>query len=163
MKSKKMLLLSLLFPILLLAGLTFRKQSVKSFGQTLVLPISGFDPRDLLSGHYLVYRIDYGFDVCRTLSSKKTKDKFVFVCPKEQRVESFPPSSCQIAIRGTCFGSQFRAGVERYYVPEDEALRLEKLVQAGNASILLSVSKDGKAVVKDLLIEGRRWQELENK
>ena len=36
-------------------------------GSEIILPISGFDPRDILSGHYLVYRIDYGIqnkDIC---------------------------------------------------------------------------------------------------
>ena len=29
-------------------------------GQKVTLPIHGFDPRDLLAGNHLVYRIEYG-------------------------------------------------------------------------------------------------------
>jgi uncharacterized membrane-anchored protein len=54
------------------------------------------------------------------------------------------------------------AGVEKYFVPEEQALRLEKIVQSGKASVVLAVSRDGQAVVKDLLINGKRWQNIDN-
>jgi len=162
MESKRALLLSLLFPIFLLAGLTLKKQSTKSLGQSITLPISGYDPRDLLSGHYLVYRIDYGVDVCESGSFSDAASETFFVCPNEKRVELFKPSTCDLAIRGSCSHGRFVAGVEKYFVPQEQALRLEKIVQSGKASVVLAVSRDGQAVVKDLLIKGKRWQNIDN-
>ena len=43
--------------------------------------------------------------------------------------------------------------------PPEEAKRLEGLVQSKNASIVLSVPKNGKAQVKDLLINGLPWRD----
>ena len=51
---------ALAFPIALLAGHTAYKQARVMIGTTVVVPIAGFDPRDLLSGHFLTYRLDMG-------------------------------------------------------------------------------------------------------
>lgn len=53
------------------------------------------------------------------------------------------------------------AGLEKYFIPEEQALRLEEIVQSGKASVVLAVSRDGQAMVKDLLINGKRWQDIE--
>ena len=122
----------------------------------MTLPITGYDPRDLLSGHYLRYSIDYGVqEICHEDASNKAG----YVCLNPKRFTySLPGDYCSLFIKGSCDGSQFNAGIERYYVPEKDAKRLEKLIHSHKASVTLSVLRNGKAQVKDLLIDGQSWK-----
>lgn len=154
-QTKRGLLIALLIPILALLALTAYKKSVLSFGEEIILPISGYDPRDLLSGHYLIYTIDYGVpDLCRPYSSQQDG----YVCLNPKTFSSFPPENCTQLIRGTCRNGRFEAGIEKYFVPQDKALYLEKQIQSKAASIVLSLTASGHTQVKDLLIEGKSWK-----
>lgn len=155
MKSKKILFYALTFPILILALLTGYKKYLLTFGSEVVLPISGYDPRDLLSGHYLIYQIDYGVDgICSGSINQETG----YICLSTKQFSYSVPNSCPQVIRGLCRAGRFDAGVEKYYIPEGAAKKLEDQVRAKAASIQLSLSKDGRAQVKDLLIDGRSWK-----
>ena len=55
--------------------------------------------------------------------------------------------------------ARFEAGIERFYVPDDKAKHLEDLLRFNKAGVVLSITKDGKAQVKDLLINKRSWKE----
>jgi uncharacterized membrane-anchored protein len=61
-------------------------------------------------------------------------------------------------IKGNCSGSQFKAGIERFYIPENQASKLDKDVRSKKGSIVLSVTPDGHAQIKDLLIDGKSWK-----
>ncbi len=155
-QSKRILILAFVIPILVLLGLTLYKKSVVSYGQQVTLPIEGYDPRDLLSGHYLIYRINYGVEgMCAGSSDGQT----VFVCLEPPHFSLDRVEDCSKQIRGRCNGSRFEAGIEKYFVPEAEARILEAKVQSKAASIVLSIGPNGDAQVKDLLIEGRPWRE----
>lgn len=154
-ESKKALIVVLILPIIALFILTFKKQSVKAFGHKIELPITGYDPRDLLAGHYLVYRIKDSEQLCSGFQDSKE----VFLCLNTMSVSDKRPTSCKIFVRGECFHNSFRApSIERYYVPQEQAAKLEQLIQRGNASIVVSVSEQGEAVVEELLVNGVRWQ-----
>ena len=154
-RTKKALLVALLFPIIVLAALTAYRQFRLSAGTEVVLPISGYDPRDLLSGHYLIYTVDYGVtELCRNTSEDKTG----YVCLNSKSFSDDPPAGCTQLIRGVCKSGRFEAGIEKYFVAESEAADLEKKVRSQVASIVLSLSSRGDAQVKDLLIDGRPWK-----
>ena len=155
-RSRQSLLLALAFPVLVLAGLVLFRTAALRTGHEVTLPISGYDPRDLLSGHYLTYRVDYGLD---SLCSGSGLSEPAFVCLETRAVSKTPPADCPLFIQGTCKGSVFEAGIERYYIPEDQAARLEGLVRSKVASIRVSVGTNGRAQVKDLLIDGRSWRD----
>lgn len=155
--SKKVLMIALIAPIIALALLTGYKKYILSIGTEVTLPISGYDPRDLLSGHYLIYTINYGVEgICEGTSYKMEKPGYVCLNPKKFSYSW--PDHCEIMIKGVCNRSRFEAGIERYYIPEEEAKKLEDLVRSKEASIVLSVPKSGKAQIKDLLINGTSWR-----
>lgn len=155
-QTKKALLLALTFPILALAILTAYRNYVLTFADEVVLPISGYDPRDLLSGHYLIYQIDYGVDgIC---SGEKTQ-KSGYVCLSPKGFSYTPPESCTKLISGVCNRGRFEAGIEKYFVPEEEAKDLEAQVRSKSASIVLSIPSSGQAQVKDLLVNGQSWKD----
>ena len=51
-------LLSALLPVLGLALLVMRGELARHGKPTFRLPIAGYDPRDLISGHYLRYQYE---------------------------------------------------------------------------------------------------------
>lgn len=154
-QTKKALVIALLFPIVALAALTAYKKYILSFGNEVVLPISGYDPRDLLSGHYLIYRIEYGVDgICSDRSGRRNG----YVCLEPKMFSYVPPAGCTKLIRGVCNHGRFEAGIEKYYVPEDKARNLEKQIRSKSASIVLSVTSSGRVQVKDLLVDGQSWK-----
>jgi uncharacterized membrane-anchored protein len=163
--TNKRLLLALVFPMLALMLLTGYKAHKRYSGTELTIPIVGYDPRDLLSGHYLVYRLDWDSSICRQRPSQDV-DVYVCVVEKEGSVDSYQVSSasakyhekCTAIVKGHCEHGRFVAGVERYYIPENQAKRLDRIVRgfgenASRAKLVISVDYAGKAVVKDLLID----------
>jgi uncharacterized membrane-anchored protein len=155
-RTKVALCIALLFPIISLITLTFYKKHLLETGYEVVLPVSGYDPRDLLSGHYIIYTVDYGVsNLCR--NSAYLEEGYVCLDNKTFSFEKNPV--CKLVIRGTCSGGRFEAGIEKFYIPEDKAEILDKKVRGKKASILISISPTGQAQVKDLLIEGKSWQQ----
>lgn len=153
-KNKKILILVLAFPILCLIILTGYKKYILSFGQEVVLPISGYDPRDLLSGHYLIYNIEYGVEnICYESNHAEA-----YICLEPKNFSYSRPENCQKLIRGNCSYSRFVAGIEKFYIPQEYAAKLENEVQSKSASIVLSITRDGSVQIKDLLIDGQPWK-----
>ena len=95
----------------------------------VVLPITGYDPRNLLSGHYIEFRIDWAKANCR-----------------------------QADWNGACPKGDF-SGVSRFYVPENKAHELERLINNHqyNTEILFAYQAGKRPVAKELLIDGKPW------
>ncbi|MDA9975968.1 GDYXXLXY domain-containing protein [Alphaproteobacteria bacterium] len=160
MTRNNRLTIALLLPILLLVALAVWKAWVVAAGNLVTLPIVGFDPRDLLSGHYLIYRIDYGVEgLCKEPHAR------TYVCMKPKTFFDHPPSSgqCRIFIKGECRNGQFKAGIERFYIPEGRARELDRVVRNKRGSVILALDGKGGAQIADLLIDGRTWKDFETK
>ena len=156
-KSKKIhVLIALIIPIIALFALAIYKKYNFLTGHEVILPITGYDPRDLLSGYYLTYTVEY--DIKQICHDKKYReDKVAYICLKPRDFSYTKPYNCDLFIKGVCNKRTFKAGIERYYVPKEHAQRLEKLVRSNKMSIVLSIPKNGDAQVKDLLINGKSW------
>lgn len=153
-RSKRVLLAALLFPIFVLMALAAFKAYVVSLGKEVVLPITAYDPRDLLAGHYLAYTVQY--DVSGICVDAVNLPAYVCLDPKGFFITE--PEDCKILISGVCQAGRFDAGVERFYIPEESAAILETEIRDKKASIVLSIAPGGRAQVKDLLIDGRSWK-----
>lgn len=156
--TKRALIFTLIFPIVALIILTGYKHYIISNGVEVTLPISGYDPRDLLSGHYLIYQVDYGVEgICSSKSLIQTG----YVCLEPKMFSYNFPQDCNKLITGICqYGGRFVAGIEKFYIPEGKAKFLEQQVLSKSASIVLSITSSGHAQVKDLLINGISWKKL---
>ena len=127
----KLKIIFLLLPFIGLFGFVVYYANFVENAASVTLPIQGYDPRNLLSGHYIQFSIDW----------KK--------------------ADCQQANwNGSCPQSSFR-GVNRFYVPEDKAKLLERLINQRDisAQVVFAYKKGKKAIVKDLLIDGRNWKD----
>jgi uncharacterized membrane-anchored protein len=164
----KKIILAIFLPVFALGLLTIKKVIHYNTGSEIVLDIEGYDPRDLLSGHYLIYRIKYNAEnICKgkySDSSSSSSNQDAYMCLVEDKhyfTFGYTPTRCELKyIKGKCKGTRFVAGVEKFYIPQEHASRLEKLVIEKKASVRLSINRSGKALVKDLLIDGKPWKEF---
>lgn len=150
MKTKTLVIAALIVPILALLSLTLYKRHILKIGQEVILPISGYDPRDLLSGHYLTYNVDYGI---QGLCPGSFPNKEAFICLSNKYFSYSEPESCSLMIKGTCSYGRFNAGIEKYYIPENQAKGLEEKVRNKKAKLVLSVTRTGLAQIKNMIIE----------
>ena len=147
-------LTALLIPLLALLTLAGYHHYLLRSGVEVILPISGYDPRDLLAGHYLTYRIDYGIEA---ICSDRPGRYPGYICLEPQGFYADnPPAECARLISGQCRHGQFDAGIERYFIPEAEAEALDQEIRTGNAKIRLSVNANGQTRVKGLILESRQ-------
>lgn len=175
MPQKSTIIAALFFPILALASLAGYHGYSYYKGKEFVLPIEGYDPRDLLSGHYLIYTIDYqleetGTELCPKAKAqaehnteptpRPTTDYDAYVCLEPREFSRFQPNHCRYYVKGRCEAGRFNAGLERFYVPETRAKELEQLVLKSNAEIVLAALPKGRVVVKALLIDGKPFAEV---
>ncbi|MCI5544288.1 MAG: GDYXXLXY domain-containing protein [Azospirillum sp.] len=116
--------------------------AVKSlFLPEVTLKISGYDPRDLLGGHYIAYTIDWKKSDCTQFEDHK--------CPqKEFEKYAFKER----------WGKQYR-----YYIPEEYADELDSLFRINRKKhtfeIVYKYKRGIKPMAKQLLIDGLPWME----
>ena len=165
MNAQARLAIAILFPILALGVWVGDRMQRISHGAFVRFQVEGYDPRDLLSGHYVRYRVDYGLDkICSDHIGSVSDD--MCLCLQPAGADGFSRASelrpCQIAggqgcdsfIRGQCttFG-RFEAGIERYYFSEEYSQYLMSVPP--ESSIEVSISPDGNASVVDFLANGK--------
>jgi len=151
-------LISVLLPLLVIAGWAgYHEYSVRS-GTEVEFKVVGYDPRDLLSGHYLNYRVDYGVDVC---GSNYRRDEDYCVCLVQTGLSTSPllvdvavsceSVSCPLYLRGRCTG-RFHTGLEKFYFPDEYKDKLR--VVPPNSSIRVKIDRMGRGHVVDFLVNG---------
>ncbi|AOP33925.1 GDYXXLXY protein [Leptospira tipperaryensis] len=172
---KYLLLISFGIPILFFASEILYLEFAKKSGKELILPIQGYDPRDLLAGHYLRYSISFQTEsVCpetdREGILRKTKSEVSHcLCYSHSGkilegeglfVENCEPDTlksrelCRVYLRGTCDYGRFKIGNERYYVNEQKAREYEvRLRKEKGVHIRLKVDTEGKAITDALIWE----------
>jgi uncharacterized membrane-anchored protein len=144
---------ALLLPIVAFVGLVVRAELLRASGPVFHVAIAGYDPRDLLQGHYLRYRLQWPADgVCEGATC--------CLCLRTSgghtRVE------CEVADK-TCNAQLSRQMVEQgreFFIQEDAGPALEQAIRRGGGAIVLNVTPDGQVRVHELLIDGvqhRRW------
>lgn len=157
----KLLTTALAFPILFLIGLTALNEYRLRKSKSLVLPVQGYDPRDLLSGHYLIYKVHYDLNCPDNL---KDFPVTAYMCFEPFKYISVlkQPENCSLFIKGECKGNlEFKTDADRYYIPEDKAKQLEEIfLKADKKEVVLSVTRKGHVLVKDLIIEGQSIKTL---
>jgi hypothetical protein len=169
---------ALALPVLALAALVGEQERLLTGARTLSVPLRGYDPRDLLQGHYIFAQFDWdwerepvtpnvyqGLDGGACVVAEKPKPRLRFV-PGWQAGDPLEPN-CKLMIAGRAWSStppRFtpasletdRGGV-RFYIPEERAGELEKLLseRPGAFTADLAVRPDGSAAVRALRVDGK--------
>lgn len=142
--NKKFLALIFAIPLLCLLSWTVWLYFQQATGIEIRVAVTGYDPRDLLSGHYIQYTIDWERTDCAQFADGN--------CPKDE------------------FCKEARWGRQcRFYIPENNAQELDKMFWHRNATdmvfeVIYSYHKGTEPMAKQLLINGKDWREsLDNK
>ena len=138
--NKKLLFVIFAIPFVCLSfWALFLTQQINT-GKEVRVRIMGYDPRDLLSGHYIQYQIDWAQTDCSQFSYNR--------CPNDE--------FCNETLWGRkqC----------RFYVPEKHAEELDRLFRRRNQTdmifeVVYSYKENFEPIAKQLLINGQSWQE----
>lgn len=134
-------------------------------GQVWQVRISGYDPRDLLYGHYLTYRYDWAIEgnapvtqgpacLCLNPSAPDHRE------PSSRLVSCGEPHpQCQSVIgvygHGDHYSLKPDSGVERYFIPEENAAQIESLLRDSSHKMrmALRVHGDRGVAVNGLMVD----------
>jgi uncharacterized membrane-anchored protein len=160
-------LLALALPILVFVLAIVRAERHISEGEVFRFSIAGYDPRDLLRGHYLQFSVAYDWQEDRGVCEVGSGDD---CCLCLMGTGNSPPSvvrsTCEAA-RTQCDGAVLQSEIDeldRYYVPESQARQAELFLQARRSSdsafIVVSITSEGKVQIIDLVIDGESLDDL---
>jgi uncharacterized membrane-anchored protein len=159
-----------------LAGMVADRVRLLSTGREIVLPIVPVDPRDLFRGEY----VRLGYDITRVpirlLEGPPPRQNAPFYVTLEKQDDvwrpvkvsrSLPTESEPQRITLKARSNQrwpetaapnavqfVRYGIESYFVPEGEGLRLENLAREKKLAARVAVDGRGNAAIKGLIIDG---------
>ena len=137
--NKKILAFIFVIPFAALLTWTMWLYTQQATGKEVKVAVTGYDPRDLLSGHYIQYTIDWDRTDCGQFSDG--------ICPKNE------------------FCKEVRWGRQcRFYIPEKNARELDRLFWRRNTTdmifeVVYSYHKGSEPLAKQLLINGKDWRE----
>lgn len=137
--NKKFIVLLITFPLVLLMCWTIFLTAQRSSGRDVVVSVMGYDPRDLISGHYISYQIDWSKTDCSQFEDG--------LCPRNE------------------FCKKARWGREcRFYIPEQNAMELDRLFRLRDDDsnifeVVYSYKKGFEPIAKQLLINRKDWRE----
>ncbi|WP_165778857.1 GDYXXLXY domain-containing protein [Leptospira perolatii] len=178
MKKKILSVIAFLIPVLVLFSLVLDREIDLRKGKVLILPMTGYDPVDLLSGHYLLFRLDLrSDDLSCTLfkstnkgiseagidlqGSEKATDPCVCYSEMEPTyVESFlkncseenrKSAKCWVFLRGTCKWNRFDVDIHKYFIPEGKAKEYEDKLRKTGAKLKLRVNEEGRGTIETIL------------
>jgi uncharacterized membrane-anchored protein len=155
---KRNMLIAAFAPVIVMAGWIVYLSTITATAPEIELPIIGFDPRDLLSGHYLRYQVKYDVEI----ECKASEWCVCFDAQNHVQAQDTcdAMTSCDRKLRGSCSNNRFVAGIERYYF--SEKFSKELAVVPEGATITVALSSSGKGIVKALLVGGvpvNKWLE----
>ncbi len=139
--NKHIRLLLIAAPFFLLALMTTTILWQRFRLPEVTLRIAGYDPRDLLSGHYIAYTIDWENTDCSQFTNNR--------CPQDEFFQS--------SIDGLW------DNYHRFYIPEKDAKLLDSLFRRASDNLVFEIvygyAPNFRPQIKRLLINGRNWDE----
>lgn len=204
MQMNSKLLLSLAIPFIALSSFLAKTEYDYRVGSTWEVKVTGVDPRDILKGHYIIYKEHWNFDMSKVLAyAKKHKEfnvrhkKRIIDClclsGDKTNPNAYPVrcedknKQCETVIKGVLLSTKvpfsvstnsnqsnydhdyywsekdnirFNAGIEKFFIDEALAKKLEKELQERSASIEFRVNMSKKAIIKKLKLDGKDWKEV---
>lgn len=175
--SKKIIQITvLIFPIIAMLALIGVHTNNQTKGDLWIVPVTGYDPRDLLRGHYLTFRFDWNWedeeakcqnDNCAVCLAEDSNDQGRYENPKVRlNFANVARKECASYIKGyggrtTSFNIGTRKSsnnLRRYYIPEEHARHLDYALRRQGAthkfSLGLRVNENGNAFIERMYING---------
>jgi hypothetical protein len=157
-------------PMLGLLVLVARAEVLLRSGASFRIGIEGFDPRDLLRGHYLQYSFQFdwqGESTCGPVSGgvPGDLDPSCCVCLSADVDSNTLAQARQVAcdqVTG-CDGWLQAASLApplRYFVPERHAADLEEALRGRKAALTVTCGPNGQPAMGELYLDGQPWRDL---
>jgi uncharacterized membrane-anchored protein len=160
--SRKFTLVAVTLPLLAIVLGIARAELSFARSRDFTFEVTGYDPRDLLRGHYLQFRL--ALDPLPANDGCELEPEGCCLCVRQapgEPVASVANSRCTAAQSGceAWLAPSFASQPLRYYVPEARALELERQLQTAvtqhKAHARMAVRRDGRANIRELRIDGR--------
>jgi uncharacterized membrane-anchored protein len=161
-------LIAIILPIFALLGWVLQIEYQHLNSQSIRVAVAGYDPRDLLAGHYINFSLSTGS--VNPCSMQGAQEGLPNIClcyePAPDGIYHQPnwgglcnekPQNCKTFIKGSCSYSRFITGIERYSIPEYLAEPLRVLPADSNA--LVSVTSSGNAQILKLFTKDQPIEE----
>lgn len=159
--SRRLTLVAVVLPLLAVGLGIVRAELFRSHARDFVFEIAGFDPRDLLRGRYLQFRLRVEPLPVREPCDERAAD--CCLCLTQSGPDAVPyaeRATCATA-RASCDGAlrmRYLNDPQRYYVPEHRARELEQRLLSAmehrRAHVVLAIDEQGEANVRELRIDG---------
>ena len=152
--------LALVLPMLLLVFMVGRSEWQLAHSDTWFFSIRGYDPRDLLRGHYMRFQLVVTPD--ETLEPCDIDDPACCYCLDDRgRFEAHVTlATCETASL-TCddyVQTQPLHSLDRFYIPEtgrrELETRLRDAAAAGHAHLAVAVDRAGQPMIEGLWVDG---------
>jgi len=163
MASRKSVLIAVLLPLLAISLGIVRAQLQLGRARDYVFDIQGFDPRDLLRGRFLQFRLQVDDAQIREACDPRG-GQACCLCLTRGATDQPPQvahSTCEDA-RAHCDGvlqPKYLHDPLRFYVAEAHANQLDKrladAMQKHRAQVILAIDANGEALVRELLLDGK--------
>ena len=165
-KSKILQVLAAFLPVcVLLIWVAYLTFIVKGH-DSIMLSVKAYDPRDLLSGHYLQYAIEYGPAMPCARDGNFGESRFTDCVCFDQSPDGSPattswsgdcnarpPYGCPLWVTGTCENGRYEVGIERFYIPEEFSKPLRRVPD--NSTIQVHLNGKGNGIVTDFFVAGQ--------
>lgn len=159
--SNKRVWLALVLPLLAISVAIARAELFLRRAQEVSLPIQGYDPRDLLHGHYIQFQLA----VQTTQNAEQCARAACCLCLTNTHAQqaSTQVLSCTQAHAQCAAALPLQAAQRswRFYVAEAQAREIERALRdahaVGRAFAVLAVQPSGEARVRELRLDGQRY------
>lgn len=152
----------LFLPLLVLGGLVSKNAHDLASAKTWRVGITGYDPRDLLHGHYLNFRFAWNLSPA---SRGCLAGQSCCLCLDAQAGSMTPLTSLMSCGAAAACASTLSwphpQDAQRYFIPESAATQLNRLLANSrfNLSVDLNITPSGRQILGDLYIDGVEWRE----
>ena len=160
----KLIFAAAVFQILAVIAMLAYAYAPIYFGKDILIRTTVYDPRDMFRGDYV--RLSYGFAGIyeldkRGLSKRRqlhgTEIYAVLKQDKDGRYKfdkySFERPNGGMFLAGRVDYNTAKFGIEAFFMPPKKARQMERDMMEFNATAVISVMDNGKARIKDIVIE----------
>lgn len=160
----KSTLFAVALPLAVLLAWETRLEWLIRSGTEVRLAVNGFDPRDLLAGHYLTYAVDFGPEnLCPQSFSGTDEGQETCVCLSENATTGVyqatwsgacdeSPAQCGPFVKGTCLYGMFASDINRFYFPESFQSSLAIVPEKSTIRVVLT--SEGRGIVTGFAVDG---------
>lgn len=153
-------IVAVVLPILLLVGMVGRAEWQLAHSKTWNFAIRGYDPRDLLRGHYMRFQLDVSPSATLDACARGAPDCCYCLEPGEGLEAHVTLARCETAA-DACedfVRTEPLHDFDRFYIPEEGRGEMERILreaaQQDRAHLAVAVSDAGEPMIEALLIDG---------